>query len=181
MGGSLRPIRFKFSALKALAAIQWMLEQKQTIDLHTALKACYFADKQHLNQHRRPIFGATYRAMKFGPVPLEIYEMMKSEPLWLAELGRTSFPWRLDGYTLRRTGNETADLSVLSATDLDALGFGLQKSISMTFNERTAATHGPDWQAARLGTMNYEDMIEDGPDKPALVAFLRESAPFLRL
>ncbi|MGE8940645.1 Panacea domain-containing protein [Leptospira interrogans] len=177
----MRPIRFKFAAVKALAAIQWMLEQEQTVDLHTALKAFYFADKLHLNQHRRPIFGATYRAMKFGPVPLEVYEMMKGEPLWLAELGRTGFPWDLHGYTLRRTSNDVADLSVLSDTDREALRCGLQKSISMTFNERTAATHGPDWQAAKLGTMRYEDMIDEGPDKPALVAFLREAAQFLRL
>jgi hypothetical protein len=53
--------------------------------------------------------------------------------------------------------------------------------MSMSFNERTAATHGPDWQAADLDMMQYEDMLDDGPDKAERVAYLREAAPFLRL
>jgi len=59
-------IRFKFSAQKARAALHWMLAKAGDIDLHAALKACYFADKAHLNKFHRPIFGATYKAMKFG-------------------------------------------------------------------------------------------------------------------
>jgi hypothetical protein len=51
----------------------------------------------------------------------------------------------------------------------------------MTFNERTAITHGPDWQAAELGWMKYEDMIEDSPTKEETVAFLRETGRFLKL
>jgi hypothetical protein len=51
----------------------------------------------------------------------------------------------------------------------------------MIFDERTVATHGRDWQSGRLGTMRYEDVIENGPDKAEKVAFLREAAPYLRL
>ncbi len=38
-------IRFKFAADKARAAIHWMAREHNGIDLHAALKACYFADK----------------------------------------------------------------------------------------------------------------------------------------
>jgi hypothetical protein len=69
------------------------------LDLHTILKTCYFADKDHLNRNRRPIFGATYRAMRFGPVPLETYEMTKRDPIWLPELDADSYPWSLEGQT----------------------------------------------------------------------------------
>lgn len=175
------PIRFKFSPAKAQAALLWMIEQRPGIDLHTALKACYFADKQHLNQHGRPIFGATYRAMRFGPVPTEIYEMAKGDPIWLAELGADRYPWSLSGYHLSRNGNEAPELAALSASDFEALQAGFQQSTGMTFNERTAATHGPDWQAANLGTMRYEDMLEEGEDKAERVAYLRATAPHMRL
>lgn len=177
----MKTIRFKFAPEKACAAIQWMLEKQQTVDLHTLLKSCYFADKKHLNKYHRPIFGARYRAMRFGPVPLEIYDMAKEGPLWLAELGRARYPWRIDGHQLRRRGNERADLGALSKTDLKALEWGFDKSRSMTFNERTAATHGRDWQAAELGYMRYEDMIEDSEGKEELVAYLREAGPRMRL
>lgn len=174
-------IRFKFAADKALAAIHWMALRHEGIDLHAGLKACYFADKAQLNEHMRPIFGATYRAMRFGPVPVEIYEMMKGEQLWLAELGLDMFPWRLDGYRLRPVGHDQLDLSALSSSDQRHFGEALKTSLGMSFGERTAATHGLDWQAAELGAMRYEDMIADRPDKPDIVASLAEKARFMRL
>lgn len=158
-----------------------MLESPGNHDLHELLKACYFADKNHLNAHNRPIFGAVYRAMKFGPVPLEIYGMLKSDPLWLAELGVDSFPWALEGFHVRKKSNECADLDVLSNSDLTALRSGHRLSSAMTFNFRTASTHGPDWQAANLDIMKYEDMIDEGPDKQDKIAYLREAAPRMKL
>ena len=176
-----RPITFKFAPTKARAAILWMLEQDPRIDLHTVLKTCYFADKIHLNEHGRPIFGATYRAMRFGPVPLEIYEMAKGEPLWLPELDMDTYPWKLRGHHLCRIRNERVDTSDLSESDMEALQEGYRRSTRMTFNERTRATHGPDWQAADMGIMRYEDMLDDSPRKDELIAYLRESGRFIRL
>jgi len=158
-----------------------MLQQYPTCDLHTALKSCYFADKRHLNEHDRPIFGATYRAMKFGPVPLEIYEMAQGSALYLAELDAARYPWDLSGFVLKLRDNASPDLSPLSETDREAIEYGYQLSRSMTFNERTAATHGSDWQKAKLGLMKYEDMIAEGPGKAEKVAYLREAAPYMRL
>lgn len=177
----MKTIRFKFSPIKARAALHWMVRQRTGVDLHTALKACYFADKAHLNQYWRPIFGATYRAMKFGPVPLEIYEMAKGEALWLAELDADRYPWVLNGFQLSVVENDAPDMSVLSESDTEALQAAFAQSTAMTFDERTAATHGRDWQAAQLGRMRYEDMIEEGPEKEERVAYLREAAPFIRL
>lgn len=174
-------IRFKFAPQKAAAAVHWMLHQQPGADLHTVLKSCYFADKDHLNEHGRPIFGATYRAMKFGPVPLEIYEMAKGDPLWLAEMERPRYPWRLDGYRLALSDNDPPDMSSLSETDEAAIRDGFNLSRSMTFNARTSATHGRDWQAAELGTMRYEDMIEESPQKQERVEYLRENSRFMRL
>lgn len=174
-------IRFKFAAQKACAAIHWMVAQRNAIDLHSALKTCYFADKSHLNAHGRPIFGATYRAMRFGPVPTEIYEMMKGEALWKAELGIDHFPWELSGYTLRRFANGDPDLDALSESDLRHLEDGLATSVAMTFTERTEATHGADWQKAELGIMRYEDMLEDGPDRRAILERLEANSRYMRL
>lgn len=157
-----------------------MIAQRLGIDLHTLLKACYFADKTHLNRHDRPIFGATYKAMKYGPVPLEIYEMAKGELYWLAELDLDEYPWRVHGHRLYLHANSDPDLDELSKSDLRALQKGLEKSASMNFDERTAATHGEDWQAAELGIMRYEDMIDE-EKKAELIPYLRENARFLVL
>jgi Protein of unknown function (DUF4065) len=174
-------IRFKFVPAKALAAILWMVREQSALDLHTLLKACYFADKEHLNRYGRPIFGATYRAMPFGPEPLEIYEMTKGEPMWLAQLGRPFFPWRLDGYRLSLSDNIAPDGTALSDSDWEVLRAGFERSRSMTFSERTAATHGRDWQRAEFGRIDYSDMIDDGAERAARIEHLSESARFMRL
>jgi len=170
-------IRFKFSAEKALAAIHWMVSQHSGIDMHALLKACYFADKEHLNRYFRPIFGARYKAMKFGPVPVEIYDMAKGDPYFLAELKRDRLPWVMNGYCLTLRDNNQPDISDLSESDMECLIAGFNKSTSMTFTERTEATHGKDWQKAMLGTMAYEDMLDEGiEDRELIVENLRETA-----
>jgi hypothetical protein len=174
-------IAFRFAARKARAAIHGMLLEAGTLDLHTVLKTCYFADKAHLNLHNRPIFGATYKAMRFGPVPLEIYEMAKGEAYWLAELNADRYPWSLNGYRVHLDDNGEPERDVLSQSDTDALSAALTKSRSMTFSERTAVTHGPDWQAARMGMMSYEDMLDDTGEKNERIAWLREAGQHLRL
>jgi hypothetical protein len=177
----MRAIRFRFSPAKAQAAIVWMLSHDRNLDLHKMLKACYFADKTHLNDHGRPVFGARYRALQFGPVPVEIYEMAKGEPLWLAEIGAETYPWALRGYHLRLESNIPPDMAVFSESDVEALRAGFQKSAALTLNERTAATHGPDWKAANLGWMRYEDMMDDSPHKAKRVEDLRNIASHIRL
>jgi hypothetical protein len=169
-----KAIRFRFSPAKARAAIQWMLKRASPLDLHIVLRTCYFADRNHINYHNRPVFGATYRALNFGPFPVKIHEMAKSDPLWLAELEADQFPWILQGYHLHPTADEPAHFGCLSQSDIDALEHGFELARSMTFTSRTAATHGHDWQVANLGIMRYEDMIDDFEGKGERVANLRD-------
>lgn len=174
-------IRFRFAPDKALSAIHWMVTKRPGIDLHTMLKSCYFADKKQLNAHDQPIFGATYRAMRFGPVPLEIYEMAKSEALWLAELGLQTVPWELRGFTLSLASNLPPDMDVFTSDETSELETALTLSSTLTFTGRTALTHGRDWQAARLGTMHYEDMFEPNTRSDEQIAYLQASAPYIKL
>ncbi len=119
--------------------------------------------------------------MRFGPVPLEIYEMAKGDPIYLADLGADRYPWTLSGFRLQLATNDAPDMTVLSESDMAALQDGFGRSREMTFNERTAATHGRDWQNADLGLMRYEDMFDDPQARADAIAYLREAGPRLRL
>jgi len=172
---------YRFSTEKAFEAIHWMVSRGVAVDLHTALKACYFADKSHLNQHLQPIFGATYKAMKYGPVPIEIYEMMKGEGLWLWEVQRPETPWRMNGYKLQRIANGEPDMGSFAQSEIEHFERGFHTSIGMNFTARTAATHGRDWQAANGGIMRYEDMIDDGPDRDEIIRTIQETSAHIKL
>jgi uncharacterized phage-associated protein len=173
-------IRFRFHPEKAFAFIHHMVSEGE-IDLHSALKACYFADKAHLNKFYKPIFGATYQAMRYGPVPLEIYDMMKGEPLWLAEVAHPSYLWQLNGFKLNRISDEKPNYDDMSQTNLACLNEALTLSKSLTFNQRTELTHQADWANANLGIMSYEDMLEENDEKSFIISNLQETARFMRL
>lgn len=163
-------IRFKFNPAKAVQGIRWMLLREPRLDFHTLLKAFYFADKKHLNAHGRPVFGASYRAMNFGPVPLEVYEMLKQEPYWLSEINEDGYPWCTQGYHVSRVTDEPVEMDLFSREDLQSLEFGFERSSRLTFSSRTRETHGKDWVKANLGMMRYEDMLDDGrPDRDELI------------
>jgi hypothetical protein len=175
-------IRFRFSPLKAYEAIRFMLTQHDRLDVHTILKACYFADKAHLNKHFQPIFGATYQAMVYGPVPLEIYELIKGEAIRLNELGFDNLPWELQGFhVVRKAASTGSNRECFSATEIAELELALKKSVAMNFTQRTAITHGQDWQNANGGIMQYEDMLEDSAQKAENIRNLQETAQYIRL
>lgn len=75
--------------------------------------------------------------MRFGPVPLEIFEMAKGEAIWLAELSMDRYPWELEGYRLRAVSNAAPNMNVLSETHFEELEEAFNLSKNMTFDQRT--------------------------------------------
>lgn len=182
-------IKFRFNPRKALDAVEWMLATAgEPIDFHAILKAAYFADKRMLNQHGRPIFGANYRAMNYGPVPLELYEMLKGEPYWLSELEIEDYPWRrCGGYQVKRPHGPNWKVATenLAPVELEILAEEFECSRKMTFDRRTRETHGLDWvEGTRRPDerMAYEDMIDPNcPDRADLIEDLEVMGPRLAL
>jgi len=181
-------IQFRFNPRKALQAVEWMLATaNKPVDFHSLLKTVYFADKEMLNAHGRPVFGASYRAMNYGPVPLEVYEMLKCEPYWLSELERDDYPWMRDGYRVQLLPgpNGVRIPDDMSPVEMEFLERAFEKCCRMNFNQRTRETHGMDWVEGtrRSGErMAYEDMIaRDRPNRDELIEDLEAMGPRLVL
>ena len=69
---------FKFKLDKAIAAMQTLLEAYEgQINLHKLFKSLYFAEQKHLVRYGRTIVGDKYIAMKDGPVPSKIFDLIK--------------------------------------------------------------------------------------------------------
>ena len=145
-----------------------LMTADKPLDFHTTLKTTYFADKRMLNEHWRPIFGATYRAMNYGPVPVEIYEMLKCEPYYLSELDLDDYPWERKGYRVSLIdpgrSDEILNPTDIAEADMDILAEEFERSRKMSFNQRTEETHQMDWVRGIErpdGRIAYEDMIAD--------------------
>ena len=182
-------IRFNFAPAKAVEAVSWMLmagdeNGKEKLDFHTILKSCYFADKKSLVERRRPIFGAEYIAMQYGPVPVEIYEMLKCDPKWLMEMAEKridEYPWKQENHFVSlkiERQNEEVEYRSIARVELNIVEQAFEKSSNMNFTQRTRETHEEDWYRGSRRPeriMHYEDMIpEDLFERDALIRDFKE-------
>lgn len=73
-------ISFPFDRQKAIQVVLWLLGRHGgRLERMKLLKLLFFADRQHLVRHGRPICGGSYVAMQHGPVHSEVYDCIKSE------------------------------------------------------------------------------------------------------
>jgi uncharacterized phage-associated protein len=72
-----KDIQYKFDKEKSVAVMLFILNKLHQTDLHKLFKIIYFADIDHLIKTGKPITGDWYVAMKDGPVPSNIYDLIK--------------------------------------------------------------------------------------------------------
>lgn len=146
--------KYLFSAEKAVDGIIHLLQEnfdkqeagtdhrnRGKLSIRTALIACYFADKAHINEHGRPIFGATYHALPSGAWPVEIHDIIiNPHSLWLIDADIAPVPFLIDENNrvelvvngIKRT------LVSLSETDKQALTQGFEKATSREYTRNDA-------------------------------------------
>ena len=115
-------IHFKLNQKKALEVILWIANRnkKRTVDLYQLVKTILYADIYHLNKYGRTLYGDVYLAMPHGPIPRHAYEIIKKEPLDIAELGK--IPISKVDKSVKVTRGPDGDM--FSKSDIEALMYG---------------------------------------------------------
>ena len=67
--------KFSYQEKKAINALLFVISKVH--NLYNIVKVFYFADKDHLEKYGRLIFGESYIKMAAGPVPSNIYDILK--------------------------------------------------------------------------------------------------------
>jgi uncharacterized phage-associated protein len=137
-----------FDAAKALETLLYVV-QKTHSDLYGSLKLLYVADKLHLERYGSLMFGEDYAAMEWGPVPSNIYDIVKfvrgDRPRSLSETAKNAF--RMEGkinFVLLRK----PDLEELSASNIECLDEAIKQHGLNDFDGFKRLTHDRAWQAA---------------------------------
>lgn len=145
--------------------------------------SCYLADKDHINRYGIPIFGAEYRAYFYGPVPMEIYDMLAGDTKYLERpenveisriLASEGYPWRMEGYYVIRKDSVQKIPPYLTDSNRESLrrGFEVARRIER-FDRTTPETHDRAWSSAKMGRIGYEVMIDqDNPRREELLRIL---------
>ena len=130
------PIRF--DPERALELVLYVAKRLRYPTLHSVSKVVYFADREHLSRYGSLLSGDNYVAMRHGPVPSAIYNLLKAaagrqEPLIPAEF------YKLVGESLKVEGRSRvqplrqANLELLSASQRECLDSSIKTNGRLSF------------------------------------------------
>jgi len=106
-------ITFQFNKTKAIEAIIYLAQKVSDSDIYGICKLLYLVDKTSLEKYGRFVFGESYCAMKEGPTPSNVYDLLKQVA-------------KAPVYGLKVEGNQVIplrepDLDCLSESDVECL------------------------------------------------------------
>ena len=180
-------IFFKFDPEKALNVILWVARRLPYPGFFQISKMIYFADKLHLQQYGRQICGGSYAALPNGPVPEEIYQMMKAgkgtEGFQYVELVKDAFVIEEDHIVVPL---HDPDPDFLSESDIECLNEVIRGYGDKSFNELKILSHDKAWEetwkeieegSRRGNMMDLSAIIRTLDDGEELLDYLEDTDP----
>lgn len=170
-------MNFRFDQEKALAAVLYVARGlgRRSATLHRIFKVLYFADQKHLVRFGRPIIGDNYIAMRDGPVPSKIYDMVKTvrgdsifkdckdfSPFFDIKNGHFVIP-RLQ-----------PDLDEFSPSDLQCLEESLKENRSLSYQSLKDKSHDDAYlKASEDDQIDYEQIAKAGHAHKSIIQYIR--------
>jgi uncharacterized phage-associated protein len=166
-----------FNLEKTLNAVLYISEQLKRSDFHKIFKILYFSDREHLMEYGRAITGDTYIAMEYGPVPSNLYDILKSVRggSYFKDNGKYSQYFSIEGRDIIKP-NVKADLTELSKSEIRHLNNAVEKYADMSMKEITDKSHDYAWSKASVnGEINLEDIILEAGGDSQFADFVKEN------
>lgn len=139
----------EFDQKVALEAVLYLAEKSSDPTFHHIFKLLYFADLMHVKEYGRFICGDRYVAMKNGPVPSAVYDMVKDVKF---DARHPRCPEAKNAFAV--VGEHTvkplrpADQGWFSRSDLICMDESLRLYDKFSFPELTHKSHDSAWHAA---------------------------------
>ncbi len=170
---------FKFNEKVALETILYIATHSQNPNFIHIAKLMYFADKVHLARYGRFICGDSYIAMKNGPVPSNVYDMLKSArgDYWCHRFNDLDTAFRVEApcmvVALRKS-----NLEWLSNSDIECLDEAIECYDKFDFGELSQKSHDKAWKSANENDeISIEAIVSAIDNPPGLLEHLRNPAP----
>lgn len=146
--------RDRLLRLKAimLYIIQNIKPEKRTV--YFIVKAAFLAHQKHMVDYCVPMLEDTIKALKFGPVPSDIYDILKitrGEDKVYRYHKNTDLDIILNALEFEDefySTKENPDLEELSPAVMDCLNAAIEMANRMTFDEVVRTTHKGEWYKA---------------------------------
>ena len=154
-------------------------------DIYSLVKTAYYAQQNHLAQYGPPLFKDCICALPFGPVPSNIYNVLKMASGDSNELNyHRSDDMHLASDAInfksgRYSAKEDPNMDFLSKSDIESLNYGIEKVAKMSFNQIKEDTHGMEWNRAfnsksSLKEMNLLNIAKEGDASSDALRYLED-------
>jgi hypothetical protein len=168
---------FKADIPKAIETILYIATHAPIPDIYHICKIVYFADKLHLEEYGRQIFGDRYIAMKDGPVPNLAYDLLKDVR------DKRDFVKAYDSlitaFTLKSNTVlplRKPDLRLLSESDIQCLDQSIKDNGKLVFKALKDKSHDAAYNKADFNSdISLEDIIDTLPSGKQLKQYLAEN------
>ncbi|MEM9544257.1 MAG: Panacea domain-containing protein [Cyanobacteria bacterium P01_E01_bin.42] len=177
---------FFFNAEKGIEAILYIIENgTEPTFLHIS-KVMYFADRKHLEKYGRFICGDRYIAMKKGPVPSGVYDLLKNvkdeNKFHLYSLVPEIFEKANSAFHVESSCRvkpcRSINKNLFSQSDLECLDFSIQEYGHLSADRLTELSHDRAWkQADENDDINIEDIVGTFENSEDLLEYLQDMYP----
>jgi uncharacterized phage-associated protein len=168
-------VRFNYDKDKSIASILFILNKLGKTDFHKVFKILYFADQKHLTKYGNPITGDIYIAMKNGPVPSKVYDILKTvrdNVKFNVTLKELTDLFEIHG-NHEVTAKVNANLDFLSESDIECLESSIEENKNLSFDELTEKSHKDAWnKASRDNELSFLDIAIEGGANNVMVSYI---------
>lgn len=177
-------LHFQFDEEKAIAGVLYIAKRLLALndirgktDLHKIFKILYFADQKHIVRYGRPIIGDHYIAMKDGPVPSHIYEMIKivrGDSLFEDIKGYRQF---LEIKTHYVYPKQTPDMENFSESEIECIDESLEENKYLTFRQLREKSHDQAYYKAKKDdTISFIEIAKVAGAQPGIIDYMKTVA-----
>ncbi|WP_204103218.1 MULTISPECIES: Panacea domain-containing protein [Spirulina sp. CCY15215] len=177
---------FNFNAEKGIEAILYIIKNgAKPTSLHIS-KVMYFADRKHLETYGRFICGDRYIAMKRGPVPSGIFNLItnirdnnKSNQYSLITeiFEKANSAFYVENHCCIKPCRDI-NKNLFSQSDLECLDFSIQKYGNLSADRLTDLSHDRAWKKAdESDNINIEDIVKTLENSEDLLEYLKDMYP----
>lgn len=123
----------------------------KTCGFHKLFKILYFAEKEHLSKYGRPITWDRYIAMKDGPVPSAIYDLLKilrGDAIFYADVDLSN-DFEVQGSHYLHLLNDNIDMDIFSESELECIQHSIEENKNLTYGILRDKSHDQAWKRSQ--------------------------------
>ena len=136
---------------KLVQIVLYILNKTDGIDYYHLFKILYFAELKHLSKWGCRMTSDNFCALKYGPVPSELYDAVKgnkTENVTFSDVLSEAIAFAGDDAPNVLLPKSVANMNFISKSEKEALDSSIEENAQLTFGQLKSKSHDDAWYEA---------------------------------